>query len=172
VSLSAPLCGSIWPGLTCATSCPSRKKENNALVYSFTTFSATLLDGGRTEHSALKLPINIQTNKNAVCNIKKHLAKVLQTFHILIWDECTMAHKHSLEVLNLTLKNVHVTLQNDLYAEVFSKHFLDIGIGKIKCHENTQSIKLPEILCNTVDSKNALVESVFPNICDNYSNQQ
>jgi len=46
---------------------------------------------------------------NAVCKIKKHsgMAKVLQKCHIIIWDECTMAHKHSLEALNRTLKDLN-----------------------------------------------------------------
>jgi len=46
--------------------------------------AATLLDGGRTAHSVLKLPLNIQTNENAMCNIKQHscVAKVLQRCRI------------------------------------------------------------------------------------------
>lgn len=207
-----------------------RSQGNIALAIASSGIAATLLDGGRTAHSALKLPLNIQTNENAVCNIKKHsgMAKVLQKCHIIVWDECTMAHKHSLEALNRTLKdlngnerlfggaiillsgdfrqtlpviprstyadeinaclkssilwrsvhtlrltiNMRVTLQNDLSAEVFSKQLLDIGNGKIGFHENTQLIKLPENFCNIVDSKNALIESVFPNIRDNYRNYQ
>jgi len=33
--------------------------------------AATLLDGGRTAHSALKLPLDIHNKPNAMCNIKK-----------------------------------------------------------------------------------------------------
>ena len=33
--------------------------------------TATVLDGNKTAHSALKLPLNIQSNENAVCNVKK-----------------------------------------------------------------------------------------------------
>jgi len=64
---------------------------------------------------------------------------------------------------------MRVKLQNDLSAEIFFKQLLDIGDGKIKCHENTQLIKLLENVCNIVDSINALIESVFPNVRDNYS---
>lgn len=68
-----------------------------------------MLDGGRTAHSALKLPLNIHTNPDAVCNIKKHsgMAKVLQKCKIIIWDECTMAHKHSLEALDRMMKDLN-----------------------------------------------------------------
>jgi len=67
---------------------------------------------------------------------------------------------------------MHVKLQNDLSAEIFFKQLLDIGDGKMECHENTQLNKLPHKFCNIVDSKNVLIEIVFPNICDNYSKHQ
>jgi len=65
---------------------PCRKKKKKRVHYNFTTFTVTLLNGGKTAHLALKLPLNIQTNENAVCNIKKHLgmAKVLQNCHIIL----------------------------------------------------------------------------------------
>lgn len=83
----------------------SRSQGRIALGIASSGISATLLDGGRTTHSALKFPLNIQSNENAVCNIKKHssMAKVLQKCYIIIWDECTMAHDHSLEAFDKTL---------------------------------------------------------------------
>lgn len=85
-----------------------RSQGDIALAIASCGIAATLLDGGRTAHSALKLPLNIQTNENAVCNIKKHsgMGNVLRRCHIIIWDECTMAHKHSLEALNRSLKDL------------------------------------------------------------------
>ncbi|GFT73278.1 ATP-dependent DNA helicase [Trichonephila clavipes] len=34
------------------------------------------------------------------------MATVLKRCKIIIWDECTMAHKHSLEALNRILKDI------------------------------------------------------------------
>ncbi|GFS87018.1 ATP-dependent DNA helicase [Trichonephila clavipes] len=34
------------------------------------------------------------------------MAEVLRKCKIIIWDECTMAHKHSLEALDRTLKDI------------------------------------------------------------------
>ncbi|GBN07344.1 hypothetical protein AVEN_96606-1 [Araneus ventricosus] len=70
--------------------------------------AATLIDSGRTAHSALKLPLNINVEEYPVCNISKTSgqAKVLQTCKILVWDECTMAHKKSLEALDRTLRDL------------------------------------------------------------------
>lgn len=37
------------------------------------------------------------------------MAKVLQQCKVIIWDECTITHKYSLEALNRTLKNLRKT---------------------------------------------------------------
>lgn len=61
--------------------------------------AATLLEGCRTGHSALKLhevAVNIQAVEEPTCNIAKH-------------SECTTSHKRSLEALNRTMKD----LRND-----------------------------------------------------------
>ncbi|GFT42141.1 ATP-dependent DNA helicase [Trichonephila clavipes] len=79
-----------------------------ALAIASSGIAETLLDGGRTAHSALKVPLNVHTNPDAMCNIKKHssMAEVLRKCKIIIWDECTKAHKHSLEALDRTLKDI------------------------------------------------------------------
>ncbi|GBL76141.1 hypothetical protein AVEN_234427-1 [Araneus ventricosus] len=48
-----------------------RSKNGIALAVASSGIAATLLDGGRTTHSAFKLPLNIQNNPDAVCKIKK-----------------------------------------------------------------------------------------------------
>ena len=85
-----------------------RSQNHISLAVASTGIAATLLGGRRTAHSALKLPLNIHTNPDAMCNIKKHsgMAEVLTKCKIIIWDECTMAHKHSLEALDRTLKDL------------------------------------------------------------------
>ncbi|XP_048514961.1 ATP-dependent DNA helicase RRM3-like [Athalia rosae] len=85
-----------------------RSKYGIALAVASSGIAATLLDRGRTAHSAFKLPLNIQSNPDAVYNIKKQssMATVLKQCKIIIWDECTMAHKYSLEALDRTLKDI------------------------------------------------------------------
>lgn len=85
-----------------------RSQKQIALAIDSSGIAATLLDGGRTAHSALKLPLNIQMQENAICNIKPNssMAKVLNKCKIIIWDECTMAHINSLEALNRTLQDI------------------------------------------------------------------
>ncbi|ESO02749.1 hypothetical protein HELRODRAFT_81147, partial [Helobdella robusta] len=59
--------------------------------------AANLLEGGRTAHSALKLPLNMQITETPICNIAKNsaMAKILQVCKLIVWDECTMVHKRS-----------------------------------------------------------------------------
>lgn len=88
-----------------------RARSDIAVAVASSGIAATLLEGCRTAHSALKLPLNLQTTEQPTCNIAKHsaMAKVLVASKIIIWDECTMAHKRALEALDRTLKD----LRND-----------------------------------------------------------
>lgn len=72
-----------------------RSKNDIALAVASSGIAATLLDGGRTAHSAFKLPLNIQYTETPICNISKSsgMGEVLQRCKLIVWDEVTMAHK-------------------------------------------------------------------------------
>jgi len=53
------------------------------------------------------------------------MAKVLQKYHIIIWDECTMAHKHALEALNGTL--IDLKGNGRLFGDAFISLSGDFG---------------------------------------------
>lgn len=84
-----------------------RSQNKIALALSSSGIAATLIEGGGIAQSALKLPLNMQSNETPTCNISKNsaMAKVLQQCKLIVWDECTMAHKKSLEALDRTLKD-------------------------------------------------------------------
>jgi len=85
-----------------------RLQKKIALAVASSGIAATLLQGGRTAHSAFKLPLDLAHNESPVCGISKGtgLAKVLQESSIIIWDECTMSHKRALEALNRTMQDL------------------------------------------------------------------
>lgn len=85
-----------------------RAQNNIAVAVASSGIAATLLAGGRTAHSAFKLPLNLHQTDTPNCNIKKNsgMAKVLKACKLIVWDECTMAHKKSLEALDRTLKDL------------------------------------------------------------------
>ena len=73
-----------------------RSKNDIALAIASSGIATTLLPGGRTAHSALKLPLNLHSTETPTCNIStsSRMGKVLQQCKLIIWDECTMAQKN------------------------------------------------------------------------------
>ncbi|GFX91419.1 ATP-dependent DNA helicase [Trichonephila clavipes] len=90
-----------------------RSKNDIALALASSGIAATLLPSGRTAHSALKLPLNIQTIDTPTCNIFKTsgMGKVLQKCKVIVWDECMMIHKKSLEALDRSLQDLRGNVQ-------------------------------------------------------------
>ncbi|VDM84887.1 unnamed protein product [Strongylus vulgaris] len=78
-----------------------------AIAIASSRIASTLLHGGRTAHSALKLPLNLAHSENPICSISKGSGKaqVLKSCKLILWDEFTMAHKKALEALDRTLRD-------------------------------------------------------------------
>ena len=85
-----------------------RKDKNIAVSVASSGIAATLLDGGKTAHSAFKLPLNLNHQETPICNIPKQSdsAEVLKDCKLIIWDECTMSHKGAFEALNRSLQDI------------------------------------------------------------------
>jgi type II secretory pathway predicted ATPase ExeA len=62
-----------------------RARSENDVAVASSVIAATLLEGCRTSHSTLKLPLNLQTTEKPTCNIAKHsaMAKVLVASKII-----------------------------------------------------------------------------------------
>jgi len=88
-----------------------RQQTKIAIAVASSGIAATLLHGGRTAHSKLKLPLNLTYSEAPLCNIKKGTgeAKVLEECELIVWDECTMSHKQALEALDRTLQDLRDT---------------------------------------------------------------
>ncbi|XP_075707181.1 LOW QUALITY PROTEIN: uncharacterized protein LOC142741727 [Rhinoderma darwinii] len=85
-----------------------RQQSTIALAVASSGIAATLIDGGRTAHSAFKLPLNLTRDVSPVCNISKGtgVVNVLQECLMIVWDKYTMAHKLALEALDRTLQDL------------------------------------------------------------------
>ena len=103
------------------------------------------------------------------------MGKVLQQCKLIIWDECTMAHKKSHE-MNACLKNsnlwahvktlklttsMRVRLQNDDSGQAYSNQLLATGNGKLPVDSISERIQLPAKFCNLMTSKKELIEKYF-----------
>ncbi|CAF4976546.1 unnamed protein product [Rotaria sp. Silwood1] len=85
-----------------------RKESKIAIAVASSAIAATLLQGGRTAHSTLKLPFKFMHDEHHLCSIRKGTgeAKILEVCELIVWDECTMAHRYALEALNNTLQDL------------------------------------------------------------------
>ncbi|UYV70960.1 hypothetical protein LAZ67_8001258 [Cordylochernes scorpioides] len=84
-----------------------RSTGDIALSTASSGIAATLLHGGRTAHSTFKLPLDLTSDEVPVCNLNADSAmgEVLRQCKFIVWDECTMAHRHALEAVYITLKD-------------------------------------------------------------------
>ncbi|XP_034044527.1 uncharacterized protein LOC117526576 [Thalassophryne amazonica] len=85
-----------------------RQMKKVALAVASSGIAATLLDGGRTDHSAFKLPLDLAKRELPTCNISRGTtkAKLLSKSKLIIWDEATMSHKGAFEALDRTLQDL------------------------------------------------------------------
>lgn len=84
-----------------------RSRSLIVLCVASSGIASLLLPGGRTAHSCLKIPIDI--DEHSTCSIGKstQLAKFLAVVRLLIWDECSMQHRYAFEAVDQTLKDIH-----------------------------------------------------------------
>jgi hypothetical protein len=85
-----------------------RSDSKIALATASSGIAATLLPGGRTAHSMFKIPINVDHMEFPICSISRNspMAQVLRECSLIVWDECTMANKLSIEALDRTLRDI------------------------------------------------------------------
>jgi len=77
-----------------------RKQHGIAIGTATSGFAGTLLQKGTTTHSHFKLPFSIF--EDSMCNISlnSHKAQVLKSADIIIVDEVSLLHYHSLDVIH------------------------------------------------------------------------
>ena len=68
--------------------------------------AALLLDGGRTAHSRFKIPLELTSS--STCNIKINSpeANLIRETKLIIWDEAPMAHRHAIEAVDRTIRDI------------------------------------------------------------------
>jgi len=68
--------------------------------------AALLLKGGTTAHSRFKIPLFC--HEDSVCNIPKNsdLAELMCKTDLVIWDEAPMQHKHNMEAVDRSLRDI------------------------------------------------------------------
>ncbi|XP_013601568.1 PREDICTED: uncharacterized protein LOC106309027 [Brassica oleracea var. oleracea] len=83
-----------------------RSKGEIVINVASSGMAALLLDGGRTAHSRLSIPI--QVNESTVCNFTpgSELAELLLESKLIIWDEAPMLHRNCFEAFDRSLRDI------------------------------------------------------------------
>jgi ATP-dependent DNA helicase PIF1 len=83
-----------------------RSEGGIALAVAYSGIAATLLENGRTFHSRFKAPL--KCTDTSTCNIlaQSPLAQLIREARLIVWDEAPMAHRHLLEALDRTLRDI------------------------------------------------------------------
>ncbi|XP_052172243.1 uncharacterized protein LOC127788170 [Diospyros lotus] len=68
--------------------------------------ASLLLVGGRTAHSTFSIPLDVLENSN--CGLSKQLlqAELFRETKLIIWDEVPMQHRHCVEAVDRTLRDI------------------------------------------------------------------
>ncbi|XP_071926366.1 uncharacterized protein [Coffea arabica] len=83
-----------------------RSLKHIALATATSGVAASILLGGRTAHSRVKIPLNDDEGKT--CNISKQssIAQLIKDAKLIIWDEATMAKRKAIERFDQLLQDI------------------------------------------------------------------
>ncbi|KAL7139390.1 hypothetical protein ABFS83_09G047500 [Erythranthe nasuta] len=77
-----------------------------ALVVATSGVGASLSPGGRTTHSRFKLPYDIDDKPIGKVSKQSSLGRMIVASKLIIWDEASMANRHSIEALDTLLRDL------------------------------------------------------------------
>jgi hypothetical protein len=77
-----------------------------ALVVASSGIVALLLQGGRTSHSAFKIPIDV--HRDSLCNVNTNFdtTELIRAAKLIVWDEAPAQHRYCAEVVDHTFQNL------------------------------------------------------------------
>ncbi|CAN1795972.1 ATP-dependent DNA helicase PIF1 [Linum perenne] len=76
-----------------------RSEKKVVICVATSGIAALLMTGGRTAHSRFHIPVDV--NEISTCHIE-----LIENTSLIIWDEAPMTHKHCIESLDRTLRDV------------------------------------------------------------------
>ena len=65
-----------------------------------------MLPGGRTAHSRLKIPINLDSTSVFNIKVQSQLAELIRQTDLIIWDEAPMISKYAFEAMDRSFKDI------------------------------------------------------------------
>ncbi|CAN6890495.1 unnamed protein product [Brassica oleracea] len=103
---------------------PSSKKT---IPVASSAISVLLLPGGRTTHSRFSIPLKLY--EDTYCKVKAGtiLANFLSGSDLIIWDEAPMAHRHTFEAVDHTLRDILAVSDKTTLTKPFGGKIVLLG---------------------------------------------
>ena len=83
-----------------------RQSQQIDLAVASSGIAFLLLLGGRTAHNRFKIPLNILPESTYNIEKNSNLGELIRQISLIIWDEASMCHRHVLETLDRSLKDI------------------------------------------------------------------
>ncbi|CDF33193.1 ATP dependant DNA helicase [Chondrus crispus] len=86
-----------------------RTRRKQVIAVATSAVAAVLLDGGRTAHSVFKIPIPVSAESTCSFSANSDTGRTLQQVDLIIWDEIVMCHRHCIETVDRSLRDLMQT---------------------------------------------------------------
>ena len=108
-----------------------RSSRRIALAHASSGIASLLLDMAKTVHSGLKVPLQISADMTCNINLQSDLAKLIIRSTVIMIDEAPMLHKHILQGIDQTLREIMESLNPPLANVPFGGKIVLLG-GDLK----------------------------------------
>jgi hypothetical protein len=104
-----------------------RSQRKIVLTVASSGVASLLLPNGRTSHSRFRIPIDL--DELSICDIKRgtHLAYLILTTDLIIWDEALMTNKQCFEAFDRSLRDIVSEKQPRLQDVPFGGKIVVLG---------------------------------------------
>ena len=79
---------------------------SSALALATKGIASVELKGGRTFHSRMRAPLDIEEHSVLDISVQFSLAKIVKQAVLIVWDEAPLAHKFLMEALDKSLRDI------------------------------------------------------------------
>ncbi|CDF36294.1 unnamed protein product [Chondrus crispus] len=174
-----------------------RTRRKQVIAVATSAVAAALLDGGRTAHSVFKIPIPVSAESTCSFSTNSDTGRTLQQVDLIIWDEIVMCHRHCIETVDRSLRDLMQTDRPfggkflvlagdfrqilpvvpggsradpaaDVEALNFPEFLLSVGEGRLQGEQRPEWISLPQSVEFEHTIRNLCLK-VFQGIRDNHA---
>jgi hypothetical protein len=104
-----------------------RKNGGIALCVASSGTAAVLLEGGQTAHSRFKIPLDCHGESFCGFKPRSDTAELLKLTQLIVWDECSMIGRYTLEAGDRTFRDVFKTINPALENVPFGGRTIVFG---------------------------------------------